>query len=100
MFVLNPCPRTSVEPVLVSCVSLVFSCRGLSSVVRRCVHRETGKEYAVKFIDKTIDITLAKAVRTEIDALERVSHQYISKRVCVRVCVCVRACVCVCVLSR
>ncbi|XP_065190108.1 phosphorylase b kinase gamma catalytic chain, skeletal muscle/heart isoform-like isoform X2 [Sycon ciliatum] len=53
--------------------------KGLSSVVRRCVHRETGKEYAVKFIDKTIDITLAKAVRTEIDALERVSHQYIIK---------------------
>lgn len=62
---------------------------GLSSVVRRCVHKETGMEYAVKIIDRYSDKGKmmkgrdeATQVRTEIEALSKVAgHPNIIKLV-------------------
>lgn len=43
--------------------------RGLSSVVRRCVHRETGREFAVKIIDMHMDEAVRQSIVAEIDVL-------------------------------
>lgn len=52
--------------------------KGLSSIVRRCVHRETGEEFAVKVVDKTLDKSLESCVRQEIAILQDVSpHDWI-----------------------
>ena len=54
--------------------------RGLSSVVRKCIHRETGLEYAVKIIDMTADEAVQYSVAAEIDVFQHLpSHKHISK---------------------
>lgn len=65
------------------------SFRGVSSVVRLCVEKETGREYAAKIIDISDDesggghqnsFTLYQASQREIDILRLVDgHHYISK---------------------
>lgn len=60
--------------------------RGVSSTVRRCVEKETGREYAAKIIDVSADLedpqglTLRQATLREISILKLVAgHPYISK---------------------
>lgn len=58
--------------------------RGVSSTVRRCINKETGKEYAAKIIDVSADsesggpTSLQEATRREIDILKEVAgHPHI-----------------------
>ena len=61
----------------------IFS--GISSVVRRCIDKETGKEYAAKIIDLGASEhndcrQMLEATRQEINILRQVmGHPYISK---------------------
>lgn len=60
-------------------------CRGISSIVRRCIEKETGKEYAAKIIDLSSsdganDCSNLDATKQEINILRHVAgHPYISK---------------------
>lgn len=61
-------------------------CRGVSSTVRRCIEKETGKEYAAKIIDLSNESapsdggTSYEAIKQEISILRLVAgHPYISK---------------------
>lgn len=58
--------------------------RGVSSTVRRCIHKETGQEYAAKIIDISSDTegsgptSLYQATKREIEVLRKVAgHPYI-----------------------
>ncbi|XP_066144224.1 phosphorylase b kinase gamma catalytic chain, skeletal muscle/heart isoform isoform X2 [Euwallacea fornicatus] len=52
--------------------------RGISSTVRRCIEKETGKEYAAKIIDLSNDDSSVEATRQEISILRLVAgHPYI-----------------------
>lgn len=59
--------------------------RGISSVVRRCIDKETGKEYAAKIMDiGAVDSQdpkqMLEATRQEINILRQVmGHPYISE---------------------
>lgn len=61
--------------------------RGISSTVRRCIEKETGREFAAKIIDLAADSTndstinhMMDATRQEIAMLRHVmGHPYISK---------------------
>lgn len=59
--------------------------RGISSVVRRCIDKETGKEYAAKIIDLGASDAndpkqMLDATRQEISILRQVmGHPYISE---------------------
>ena len=62
--------------------------RGISSTVRRCIEKETGKEFAAKIIDlggateagETNPLQMLEATRQEISILRQVmGHPYISK---------------------
>lgn len=62
--------------------------RGISSTVRRCIEKETGKEFAAKIIDlgagtdtgDTNPFHMLEATRQEISILRQVmGHPYISK---------------------
>lgn len=61
----------------------IFS--GISSVVRRCIDKETGKEYAAKIIDigaadSNDPQQMLEATRQEINILRQVmGHAYISE---------------------
>ena len=56
------------------------SSRGLSSTVRRCVSRETGREYAVKIIDKAQDEAIKESIDAEVHILSTLPrHPNISK---------------------
>ena len=64
----------------------VFRCRGVSSIVRRCIEKETGKEFAAKIIDISGDLedsqglTIRQATSRKISILKIVAgHPYISK---------------------
>ena len=59
--------------------------RGVSSTVRRCVEKETGKEFACKIIDVSGDasdpdgVAIRESTLREISVLRRVvGHSYIS----------------------
>lgn len=61
-------------------------CRGISSTVRRCIEKETGREFAAKIIDLGIDsgdvssTQMLEATRQEIAILRQVmGHPYISE---------------------
>ena len=63
---------------------------GLSSVVRKCVHKASGQEYAVKIVDKLGDhggCDIGEITKTEADILKTLSgHKNISKQhVCMHV---------------
>lgn len=67
-------------------IVILFSYRGVSSTVRRCVEKETGREFAAKIIDVSADLedsqglTLRQATIREISILKLVAgHPYISK---------------------
>lgn len=52
--------------------------RGISSTVRRCIEKETGKEYAAKIIDLSNDDSSVEATRQEVSILRLVAgHPYI-----------------------
>ena len=61
----------------------------MSSVVRRCIHKESGKDFAVKIIDKfskrgedVKGVDIITQVRTEVNALSKLrEHPNISKSV-------------------
>lgn len=65
----------------------IYNHRGISSVVRRCIDKETGKEYAAKIIDLGIaegsdSNQMLESTRQEINILREVKgHPYISKQV-------------------
>ncbi|XP_065178618.1 calcium/calmodulin-dependent protein kinase type IV-like isoform X2 [Sycon ciliatum] len=50
--------------------------RGVTSVVKRCKHRQTGKEYALKCIDKE---TFKKIAEVEVDIMIGLDHPNIIK---------------------
>ncbi len=56
---------------------------GLSSVVRKCVHKASGQEYAVKIVDKLGDhggCDIGEVTKNEADILKILSgHKNISK---------------------
>lgn len=61
-------------------------CRGISSTVRRCIEKETGREFAAKIIDLGADSgdasssQMLEATRQEIAILRQVmGHPYISE---------------------
>lgn len=63
-----------------------FISRGISSTVRRCIEKETGKEFAAKIIDLGADggdassQQMLDATRQEIAILRQVmGHPFISK---------------------
>lgn len=56
--------------------------RGISSVVRKCIHKITGKPYAVKIIDKLSDagVDIEATTRDEVSILLALQgHENISK---------------------
>ena len=59
--------------------------RGLSSTVRRCVCKETGREYAVKIVDRKQEESITETITVEIQTLRALPHhKHISKyRECV-----------------
>lgn len=65
---------------------IYFYYRGISSTVRRCIEKETGKEYAAKIIDLSSvdganDGSNVEATRQEINILRHVvGHPFISKK--------------------
>lgn len=62
-------------------------CRGISSVVRKCTEKNTGKEYAVKIIDISGERTdTYQAEQTKEDTIREINilrmctgHEHISK---------------------
>ena len=62
---------------------MLFFYRGISSIVRRCVDRSTGKSYAVKIIDKLTEqagVDIEGTTRDEIEILTTLQgHRNISK---------------------
>ena len=47
--------------------------------MRRCISRETGREFAVKIIDRSIDDTIFDSIKAEVEMLRRLPpHEHIS----------------------
>jgi phosphorylase kinase gamma subunit len=55
-------------------VLLSDSCRGVSSVVRRCVHRATGDEFAVKIMEVTAERLSPEQLEEVREATRRETH--------------------------
>lgn len=73
---------------IVNNIDYLQFCRGISSTVRRCIEKETGKEFAAKIIDlgatteagETNPYHMLEATRQEISILRQVmGHPYISE---------------------
>lgn len=67
-------------------ISFIFDFSGISSTVRRCIEKETGREFAAKIIDLGADSgdvsssQMLEATRQEIAILRQVmGHPYISE---------------------
>lgn len=76
-------PFSLVMIMNVMLVNVLFR-RGVSSTVRRCIEKETGREYAAKIIDLSNDSVDGSssydATKQEINILRHVAgHPYISK---------------------
>lgn len=73
--------------------NIFFYFRGISSVVRRCIDKETGKEYAAKIIDLGIaegsdSNQMLESTRQEINILREVKgHPYLSKYNSMAICI-------------
>lgn len=71
--------------LLINFYRSIFS--GISSVVRRCIDKETGKEYAAKIIDLGVSDSnepsqMFESTRQEISILRQVmGHPYISENI-------------------
>ncbi len=48
----------------------IACCRGLSSIVRKCISRESGLEFAVKIIDKSQDDAIKESIDAEVEILQ------------------------------
>ena len=48
--------------------------RGLSSTVRRCVHKDNGKEYAVKIVDRSQEDSITESIAIEMQILRTLPH--------------------------
>eukprot|EP00984_Skeletonema_dohrnii_P026452 scaffold15824_cov84-Skeletonema_dohrnii-CCMP3373.AAC.4 len=51
--------------------------RGTNTIVYKAIERATGKKYAIKMVNKKIDLEATKHMRGEIDLLSDVSHRSI-----------------------
>eukprot|EP00984_Skeletonema_dohrnii_P012434 scaffold5048_cov81-Skeletonema_dohrnii-CCMP3373.AAC.2 len=51
--------------------------RGTNTIVYKAIERATGKKYAIKMVNKKIDLEATKHMRREIDLLSDVSHRSI-----------------------
>ena len=61
--------------------SYVHRYRGLSSVVRKCISRESGQEFAVKIIDKSQDDAIKESIDAEVEILRYLpQHPHISEQ--------------------
>ena len=53
---------------------------GLSSIVRKCISRESGQEFAVKIIDKSQGDAIKESIDAEVEVLRYLPpHPNISK---------------------
>lgn len=68
---------------LISIIIIFYFIRGISSTVRRCIEKETGKAFAAKIIDLSNDsdgLSAKEATIQEVAILRHVAgHPYISK---------------------
>ena len=58
----------------------IIFCRGSFCIVRKCICKKTGREYAVKIIEQTNDETIQEMVKADIAASRHLpKHSHISE---------------------